>query len=135
MSTVRPRVWVSQPLFDDVVAQLDAYCDVEMVCSETAHTPQDLAAALRDVDGALVTLEDRVGAAEIAGATRLRAIANLGVRYNTLDIAALDAAGIIATNTPDVLSETTADLGFALLMAAARRLSEGERWLREGQWR
>lgn len=135
MAGPRPRVWISQPLFDDVVGQLDAHCDVEMVRSETAHTPQAIAAALREVDGALVTLEDRVGAGQIAGATRLRAIANLGVGYNNLDIAALDAAGIIATNTPDVLTETTADLGFALLMAAARRLPEAERWLRDGQWR
>ena len=134
MAAARPRVWVSQPLFDDIVGQLAAHCDVDMVGTETAHAPQDIAAALRDVDGALVTLEDRVGAAEIAGAPRLRAIANLGVGYNNLDIAALDAAGIIATNTPDVLTETTADLGFALLMAAARRLSESERWLREGHW-
>ncbi len=134
MAVARPRVWVSQPLFDDIVEQLRAHCEVEMVAAETAHTPQDVAAALRGVDGALVTLEDRVGADQVAGATRLRAVANLGVGYNNLDVAALDAAGIIATNTPDVLTETTADLGFALLMAAARRLSESERWLRDGHW-
>src|SRR5690606_11087881 len=68
-------------------------------------------------------------------APKLRAVANVGVGYNNLDIAALDAAGVIATNTPDVLTETTADLGFALVMAAARRITESERWLREGQWR
>jgi len=65
---------------------------------------------------------------------RLRAIANVAVGYNNLDIAALTAAGIIATNTPDVLTETTADLGFTLMLAAARRVSESERWLRAGHW-
>ena len=135
MAAPRPRVWVSQPLFDDIVGQLAAHCDVEATPEVTVHAPAGIAARLRDADGALVTLNEGIGAAELAGASRLRAIANVGVGYNNLDIAALDAAGIIATNTPDVLTGTTADLGFALLMAAARRISESERWLREGRWR
>jgi len=134
MSVPRPRVWVSQPLFDDIVGQLAAHCDVRAAVEVTEYTQDAIAAALVDADGALVTLNERIGAAELAGAPRLRAIANVGVGYNNLDIAALDAAGIIGTNTPDVLTETTADLGFALLMAAARRITESERWLREGQW-
>ena len=135
MAVARPRVWVSQPLFDDIVDQLAAHCDVDAVATVTEHAPADVAAALRDADGALVTLNERIGAAELATAPRLRAIANVGVGYNNLDIDALDARGIIATNTPDVLTETTADLGFALLMAAARRITESERWLREGEWK
>lgn len=134
MADARPRVWVSQPLFDDVVAQLEAHFQVETTDAVTAHSPADLAAKLAPLDGALVTLNERIGAAQIAGAPALRAIANVGVGYNNLDIDALSAAGIVATNTPDVLTETTADLGFALLMAAARRITESERWLREGQW-
>jgi gluconate 2-dehydrogenase len=135
MATARPRVWVSQPLFDDIVGQLAAHCDVDAVAAVTEHAPAAVAAALRQADGALVTLNERIGAGELATAPRLRAVANVGVGYNNLDIPALDAAGVIATNTPDVLTETTADLGFALLMAAARRITESERWLREGQWR
>jgi len=134
MSVPRPRVWVSQPLFDDIVGQLAVHCDVRATAEVTEYTQDAIAAALADADGALVTLNERIGAAELAGAPRLRAIANVGVGYNNLDIAALDAAGIVGTNTPDVLTETTADLGFALLMAAARRITESERWLREGQW-
>ncbi|AKC85675.1 2-hydroxyacid dehydrogenase [Pseudoxanthomonas suwonensis] len=135
MAGSRPRVWVSQPLFDDIVGQLAAHCDVDAVAEVTEHDPAAIAAALREADGALVTLNERIGAQELAGAPRLRAIANVGVGYNNLDIPALDAAGIVATNTPEVLSETTADLGFALLMAAARRITESERWLREGRWK
>ena len=135
MASQRPRVWVSQPLFDDLVEQLAEHFDVDPVAEVTAHTPQQVARALAEADGALVTLNERIGPAELARAPHLRAIANVGVGYNNLDIAALDAAGIIATNTPDVLTETTADLGFALLMAAARRIGESERWLRAGQWR
>jgi gluconate 2-dehydrogenase len=130
----RPRVWVSQPLFDDIVARLDEHFDVAAMHEVADHTPAQVAAALRDADGALVTLNDPVGADEIAGATRLRAIANVGVGYNNLDVAALHARGIVASNTPDVLTETTADFGFALMMAAARRITEAEHWLRAGHW-
>ncbi|MBB4126195.1 gluconate 2-dehydrogenase [Xanthomonas translucens] len=135
MAESRPRVWVSQPLFDDVVARLGAHCALTTTADVTKYSPAQLADALAPLDGALVTLNERIGAAEIAAAPRLRAIANVGVGYNNLDLDALSAAGIVASNTPDVLTETTADLGFALLMAAARRITESERWLREGQWR
>jgi len=134
MADRRPRVWVSQPLFDDTVAQLAAYCDVVATEQVSAHGAAELAAQLADADGALVTLNDRIGAAEIASAPALKMIANVGVGYNNLDIGALSEAGILASNTPDVLTETTADLGFALLMAAARRIVESDRWLRDGKW-
>jgi glyoxylate/hydroxypyruvate/2-ketogluconate reductase len=134
MAEPRPRVWVSQPLFDDIVERLAEHCDVTAATQVNEYAPEELAAALCGADGALVTLNERIGAAEIANAGRLRAIANVGVGYNNLDIEALTAAGVVATNTPDVLTETTADFGFALLMATARRITEAERWLREGQW-
>ncbi|WP_454830289.1 2-hydroxyacid dehydrogenase [Pseudoxanthomonas wuyuanensis] len=134
MAEPRPRVWVSQPLFDDIVERLGEYCQVSAATEVSEYAPAQIAAALAESDGALVTLNERIGAAELAGAARLRVIANVGVGYNNLDIGALTAAGIVATNTPDVLTETTADFGFALLMATARRITEAERWLREGQW-
>jgi gluconate 2-dehydrogenase len=134
MAEARPRVWVSQPLFDDIVERLRAHFDVVQAEDITDYPPQAIADALRDSAGALVTLNERIGAGEIAGAPGLRAIANVGVGYNNLDIPALTSAGIVATNTPDVLTETTADFGFALLMATARRITESERWLREGKW-
>lgn len=134
MADSRPKLWVSQPLFDDVVEQLAQHFQLSTTPDVTAYTSQMLAAQLSQVDAALVTLNDRIGASEIANASRLRAIANVGVGYNNLDIDALSAAGILASNTPDVLTETTADLGFTLLMATARRITESERWLREGKW-
>ncbi len=135
MAEARQRVWVSQPLFDDIVGRLEQHFDVETTPEVRKHSPAQLAAALANADGVLATLNDRIGVDEIAGAPRLRAIANVGVGYNNLDVDALSAAGILATNTPDVLTETTADFGFALLMATARRITESERWLRDGQWR
>ena len=134
MAEPRPRVWVSQPLFDDIVARLDEHFEIDDTRDVTTWTSARIAEALRDADGALVTLNERIGAAETAGATKLRAVANVGVGHDNLDVAALQARGIIATNTPDVLTETTADMAFALLMAAARRVTEAERWLREGRW-
>ena len=134
MAESRPRVWVSQPLFDDLVGRLAAHFDVCATEVVTEHSPQAIADALRDSAGALVTLNEKIGVPQIAAAPHLRAIANVGVGYNNLDVPALTAAGIVATNTPDVLTETTADFGFALLMATARRITEAERWLREGQW-
>ena len=135
MADARPRVWVSQPLFDEEIERLGQYFDVRATAEVARYSPEEVAANLAGVDGALVTLNERVGAAELATAGTLRAIANVGVGYNNLDLPALSAAGILASNTPDVLTETTADFGFALLMAAARRITESERWLREGQWR
>ena len=134
MAEPRPRVWVSQPLFGDIVGRLQEYFEVVATGEVTAWSPQQIAAALGQADGALVTLNERIGAEEIAAAHGLRAIANVGVGYNNLDIPALSARGIVATNTPEVLNDTTADMAFALLMAAARRITEGERWLREGRW-
>jgi gluconate 2-dehydrogenase len=128
-------VWVSQPLFDDVIARLEEYFEVVSATDVAEYTPEQISAALSDASGALVTLNERIGAEQLAAAPRLRAVANVGVGYNNLDIPVLAKAGIIATNTPDVLTETTADFGFALLMAAARRVTEAERWLREGRWR
>src|SRR5690606_35026730 len=124
MAEPRPRVWVSQPLYEDIEARLDEWFDVARTPEVTDHAPGAIAAALAGADGALVTLNDRIGGAEVAGAPRLRAVASVGVGYNNLDVDALAARGIVATNTPDVLTETTADFGFALMMAAARRITE-----------
>ena len=135
MAEARPRVWVSQPLFDDIVGRLEAFFEIEAAREVRTWTQDAIARRLARVDGALVTLNERIGAAEIAAAGRLRAVANVGVGYDNLDIDALAARGIVATNTPDVLTETTADLGFALMLAAARRITEAERWLREGRWK
>lgn len=134
MAETRPRVWVSQPLFDDLVERLRHYFEVNAATDVTQYAPEQVAAALHNVDGALITLNEGIGPVQLASATHLRAIANVGVGYNNLDMPALHAAGILATNTPDVLTETTADFGFALMMAAARRITESERWLREGHW-
>ncbi|GLQ89740.1 2-hydroxyacid dehydrogenase [Dyella flagellata] len=129
------KVWVSRPLFPEVLEHLARYVEVQAETSERKHTAAELREKLAGVDGAIIGLSDRIDGAVIAGNRRLRAIANLAVGYNNLDVPALTAAGIFATNTPDVLNETTADYAWALLLAAARRVSSAERWLRAGNWR
>ncbi len=94
-----------------------------------------LAAALRDADGALLTAGDRIDEALLAQCPRLKVVANIAVGYNNLDLAACTRHGVLATNTPDVLNEATADHAWALLLAAARRVGESERWLRAGLWK
>ena len=97
MTEARPRVWVSQPLFDDVIERLREHFDVNAASEVTQYAPEQITAALRDADGALITLNEGIGATQIADAARLRAIANVGVGYNNLDIPALQAVGIVAT--------------------------------------
>ena len=97
-------------------------------------TPQELAARLADKDGVLTTGSQRIDAALLSAAPRLKVCANMAVGYNNFDVDAMTAAGVLGTNTPDVLTETTADFGFALLMATARRMTESEHYLRAGKW-
>ena len=131
----RPKVWVSRPTFPDIVARLDDHFEVTSEPEEIKFSPAELAAKLADHDAAIVGLKERIGTAEIAGAKRLRIIANLSVGYDNLDLAALTAAGIAASNTADVLNESVADYTWALLLGAARRVGAAERWLRAGEWK
>ncbi|MDE2280725.1 MAG: D-glycerate dehydrogenase [Xanthomonadaceae bacterium] len=132
--TDKPRVWVSRPTFDSEIARLAPHFDVREESVEAKFTSVELAAKLADCDAAIVGLKERVGAAEVADARRLRIVANLGVGYDNLDLVALTAAGIAASNTADVLNESVADFAWALLLGAARRVGAAERWLRAGQW-
>lgn len=130
----RPRVWVSRPLFDDILDRLREHFEVDAETADHDWTREQIAEKLRDKTGAILGVADPLDASAIARAPLLRAVANRGVGYNNLDIAALSKAGIVATNTPGVLDETTADFAWALILATARRVTEAERYLRAGQW-
>ncbi|WP_426702697.1 2-hydroxyacid dehydrogenase [Rhodanobacter sp. Col0626] len=133
--TDKPRVWVSRPTFPDIIARLDEHFEVLSEPVEIKFSAAGLAAKLAGQDAAIVGLKERVGAAEIAGAKRLRIVANLSVGYDNLDLDALTSAGIAASNTADVLNESVADYTWALLLGAARRVGEAERWVRAGGWK
>ncbi|WP_126285419.1 2-hydroxyacid dehydrogenase [Burkholderia stagnalis] len=127
------KILVARPIFPDVIERLEQYFEVDWNNGD-ALAPAALAARLADKDGAL-TAGDPVGAATLAAAPRLRVVSNMAVGYNNFDMAAFNAANVLGTNTPDVLNESTADFGWALMMAAARRIAESEHWLRAGHWR
>ena len=130
-----PRILVARGIFPDTVARLQAHCEVETNPDDVPWSPAELAARLADKDGALTTGSERINAALLAACPRLKVVANMAVGYNNFDVDAMTAAGVQGTNTPEVLTETTADFGFALLMATARRITEGERCLRAGHWK
>ncbi|GAA7761711.1 D-glycerate dehydrogenase [Helicobacter pylori] len=134
MTDMKPSILVTRAIFPDVIERLAQYFDVD-------DNQEDLvldSAALRDrlagKAGVLANAADRIDGELVGALPQLRAVCNMAVGYNNLDLPALTAAGIVATNTPDVLTETTADFGWALLMATARRVTEGEHYLRAGKW-
>jgi len=118
----------------DLVAQVTAAVPGTVVeVPASGHVAID-GLDLRDADALVSLLLDRIDGALLARAPKLRVAANCAVGYDNVDLAAATAAGVCVTNTPDVLTEATAELAFALLLAAARRLGEGERLVRSGQW-
>lgn len=133
--TSKPRVWISRPTFPGVIARLEPHFEVTAEAEERQFNSAELAAKLAGQDAAIVGLKDRIGAAEIAGAHRLRIVANLAVGHDNLDLDALSGAGIAVSNTADVLNESVADYAWALLLGAARRMTAAERWLRAGHWK
>jgi glyoxylate/hydroxypyruvate/2-ketogluconate reductase len=133
-SNTRPKILVARRIFPEGIERLEAICDVDYVDQIEPLTKVELALRLIGKDGALVTGSERIDTDTIKDAKALKIISNIAVGFNNFDVEALNQRGIVGTNTPDVLTDTTADMGFALLMAISRRLSEAERWLRDGQW-
>ncbi|MDO8719985.1 MAG: D-glycerate dehydrogenase [Polaromonas sp.] len=130
----KPKILIARAVFPEVVARLEQYFEVESNQADQTWSKAELAARLRDKAGAFTTGGDRIDAEVLAACPQLKICANMAVGYNNFDIDAMTAAGVLATNAPDVLTETTADFGFALMMATARRITESEHYLRAGQW-
>ena len=130
----KPRILIARAIFPEVVERLAQHFEVQANPDDTIWPLPELLEHLADKDGVLTTGSQRVDAALLAASPKLRIVANMAVGYNNFDVDAMTAAGVQGTNTPDVLTETTADFGFALLMATARRMTESEHYLRAGQW-
>ena len=131
---MKPKLLVTRKVFPEVIEALSAVFDVDHNLADDAWTPEELRRRAGVCRALYVVASDRVDAALLDACPALVMIATGSVGYNHIDLAACTARGVLVTNTPDVLTEATADMGFALLMAAARRVSESERWLRAGQW-
>ncbi len=132
---MKPRILVARAIFPDVVERLAKQFEVESNPDDRIFSGAELLQKASDKDAILTTASERVTAELIGSASRLKAICNIAVGYNNIDLAAATRAGILVTNTPDVLNQTTADFGWALLMATARRVTEAEHWLRAGNWK
>jgi len=131
---MKPRVFVSRPLLPAVIERIAEHCEVTVNPEDVALKPGALAEACRDVDG-LVACGVRVNEEVLRQATRLRVVANVAAGYDNIDVPACTRHGIVVTNTPGVVTEITADTAFALLLSAARRVTELDRYVREGRWR
>ncbi len=128
------RIVVARAVFPQVLQRLGHHFDVLSNQSDEVWSAAELALRLDSAAGLFCTGSERVDQTLLRACPSLRICANMAVGYNNFDLDAMTAAGVLGTNAPDVLTETTADFGFALLMAAARRVVESEHFLRAGRW-
>ena len=132
---MKPRLLITRQVFDEVIEHLTPHFEIQSNQADEEWSRAELLARVADKDSLFVVTSDRVDAELLAAAPRLRIVATGSVGFNHIDLAACAARGIVVSNTPDVLNEATADMAWALLMAAARRVCESEHWLRAGQWK
>ncbi len=132
---MKPKIFVARAVFPEVLARLSEQFDVESNQEDRIFSAEELKEMARDKVALFTTPSEPVTAELFAANPQLKVVSNMAVGYNNIDVAAATAAGVLATNTPDVLNETTADFGWALLMATARRITESEHWLRAGHWK
>jgi gluconate 2-dehydrogenase len=130
----KPKILVARAVFPEVIERLSQHFDVESNQADVVWSKAELIEKIRDKAGVFTTGGERIDEELLTACTQLKMCANMAVGYNNFDVEAMTRHGVLATNAPDVLTETTADFGFALLMATARRITEGEHYLRAGKW-
>jgi glyoxylate reductase len=131
----RPQVFVTRQLLPEALELIAQTAEMEVWPAEYPPTPEQLHQKVANVDGVLTNIMDRVDAALLDAAPRLKVISQLAVGLDNIDVAEATRRGILVGYTPGVLAKATADLAFALLMCAARRVSESERWVRAHNWK
>ncbi len=134
MTDIRHTLYLSRLLPDPVMAIVRERFQLVQEPLDALPAQSALREGLCQADAAIVTLGDRIDAETIHAATRLKILANYAVGYNNIDLAAARQRGLIVTNTPDVLTDATADLSWALILATARRIVEGDALVRSGSW-
>ena len=130
----KPRILIARAVFPEVIERLSQYFEVQTNQADEIWSKAEFIARLQGQVGVFTTGGERIDAEVLAACPALKICANMAVGYNNFDLDAMSKAGVLATNAPDVLTETTADFGFALLMATARRITESEHFLRAGKW-
>ena len=134
MTDTRPTLYVSRLLPDPIMSIVRERFQLVRDPDDAVPDPSALHEGLCQADAAIVTLGDRIDGETIHAATRLKILANYAVGYNNINLAAARQRGLVVTNTPDVLTDATADLTWALLLATARRVVEGDALIRSGRW-
>lgn len=132
---MKPRVLVTGRIPEHVLAQLKAECEVDSHTADIPLSATELIDRVRDKHALVCQIVDTVDESVVAAAQELKVIANIAVGYDNIDVTAAQRRGIVVTNTPDVLTEATADYTFGLILAITRRIPEAERFVRSGQWR
>jgi glyoxylate reductase len=131
----RPRVFVTHSLFDEARRILSATCDAEYWNGSDRPSREELLRKMKDKEGLICLLTEKVNDELLRAAPKLRIASNVAVGFDNIDVDACTKRGVVATNTPGVLDETTADFAWLLMMAVARRLGEGEQLARSGNWK
>jgi glyoxylate reductase len=132
---VKPKVLVTRKIFDESLATLASHCDVESNQKDVPLSPAGLLRKLRGKDAAICLLTDVISDAVLARNPRLKIVSNVAVGYNNLDVKAATGRGVMLTNTPGVLDDTTADFAWCLILATARGLVPADRTFRSGRWK
>ena len=135
MVNLRPRVFVTRQFFPEALEVLTGAADTEVWPDDEPPTPEQLLEKAGEADGILTNIMDRIDADVFQAAHRLKVVSQLGVGVDNIAVAEATRRGVLVGNTPGVLAKATADIAFGLLMSAARRISEGDRWLRAGNWK
>lgn len=131
----RPRVYVTRQLFDEAIEILRQHADVEVFEGVDQPAPRSLILSkVREVDGLLTLLTDRIDSEVLEAGERLKVVSNCAVGFDNIDVEAATRRGIYVTNTPGILTDTTADFTWALLLAIARRVAEADRYVRSKRW-
>ena len=132
---MKPRVLITRVLPEPALEVVRQACDVQLDPLDLPLTPAALRQAVVDKQGVLCLVTDRIDAPVLAAATGLKVVSNVAVGYDNIDVVAATQRGILVTNTPGVVTESTADLTWSLLCSVARRIAEGDRYIRAGRWR
>lgn len=130
----KPSILLSRAIFPEIIKRLAQHFDVETNQDDVLWSRDELIARLQGKVGVFITGTEKIDKALLAACPQLRICASMAVGFNNMDLDAMTAHRVLGTNAPDVLTETTADFGFALLMATARRVTESEHFLRAGRW-
>jgi gluconate 2-dehydrogenase len=132
---MKPKVLITRKVFPHIIERLTPHCDLTQNDSDEIWSASELASMMAPMDGVMTSITEKIDAALLGCCPRLKVVANIATGYSNIDIKACTERGVTVTNTPGVLEDTTADLTFALLLAAARRVTEAEAWLRAGEWK